>query len=91
MGRYRVPHRYASESNGVTYGPWEEGQEVELDDEQAAWLMRDSLPLERLDESVEEPAAEGEAPQPADETAQLGEDEPVEEPAPKPARGRRRS
>lgn len=38
MARYRVEHRYASS----TYGPWTEGDHVELDPEQAEWVNHDS-------------------------------------------------
>lgn len=95
MARYRVPHRYSSESNGVTYGPWEEGQEVELDDAQAAWLIRDGLSLESLEEAPDpsspepDPDADGE---PAADAEDAADPEPEPEPQPKPrSRGRGKS
>lgn len=36
--RYRVEHRYASS----TYGPWSEGDHVELNEDEAAWVNHDS-------------------------------------------------
>lgn len=38
MARWRVTGRYAS----AGYGPWVEGDEVELDDDQAGFVNRDS-------------------------------------------------
>ena len=42
MPRYRVGHSYSSRCDGVTYGPWAQGEEVELDVTAAAWVNRDS-------------------------------------------------
>lgn len=38
MPRYRVEHRYASS----TYGPWVEGDHVEMSADEAAWVNHDS-------------------------------------------------
>lgn len=42
MPRHHVHQRYQSYRDGVQYGPWPAGQVVDLDDEQAAWVNRDS-------------------------------------------------
>lgn len=38
MARYHVDHRYSS----GTFGPWIEGDHVELSPEEATWVNRDS-------------------------------------------------
>lgn len=38
MPRYRILHRYSSNQ----FGPFEVGTEIELTEEQAAWLLHDS-------------------------------------------------
>lgn len=40
--RYLVGHRYTANRDGLTYGPWPRGTEVELDEEVAEWVKRDS-------------------------------------------------
>lgn len=42
MPRYSVQHPYYSRRDGVTYGPWVEGDEPDLDVEVAEWVNRDS-------------------------------------------------
>lgn len=57
MPRYKVNHKY-----GTTYlGPWTAGSEVELDEEVAEWVNRDSVGTLTLvvpagEEPVEDPA-----------------------------------
>lgn len=38
MPRYKILHRYSSNA----FGPFEEGTEIELTEEEAAWLLHDS-------------------------------------------------
>lgn len=40
--RYTINHAYRSFRDGQNFGPWEPGEQVELDDDVAAWLERDS-------------------------------------------------
>jgi hypothetical protein len=40
--RYEVQHRYGSTRDGQQYGPWQAGETVELSDQDAAWVNRDS-------------------------------------------------
>lgn len=42
MPRYTISHAYRSARDGVTFGPWVEGDEVELEEADAAWVERDS-------------------------------------------------
>lgn len=42
MPRYKLNHAYRSFRDGVQYGPWLAGDEVELTDADAEWLERDS-------------------------------------------------
>lgn len=42
MARYKLNHSYRSFRDGVQYGPWTAGDEVELTDADAEWLERDS-------------------------------------------------
>lgn len=42
MARYTLNHNYRSFRDGVQYGPWAAGDEVELTDADAEWLERDS-------------------------------------------------
>lgn len=42
MARYTVGHSYAASRDGKQLGPWVAGDEVELDDAEAAWVERDS-------------------------------------------------
>lgn len=42
MPRYTVAHRYTSQRDGQTFGPWEPGDEVELEQADAEWVNRDS-------------------------------------------------
>lgn len=42
MKLYEIQHAYRSFCDGQHYGPWEKGEVVELDDETAEWLERDS-------------------------------------------------
>lgn len=61
MGRYTVQHRYAAARDGQRYGPWARGEQVELGDDDAAWINRDSPgALESAD--VEPPAQAEPAP-----------------------------
>lgn len=42
MARYTVGHGYTASRDGKQLGPWAAGDEVELDDAEAAWVERDS-------------------------------------------------
>jgi hypothetical protein len=42
MPRYTVAHSYAAHRDGRTFGPWAPGEQVELDEADAAWVERDS-------------------------------------------------
>jgi hypothetical protein len=42
MPRYLVQQRYHSFADGQQWGPWEPGQEIELDADRAEWVERDS-------------------------------------------------
>ena len=42
MPRYLVNHNYRAFSDGKTYGPLEAGQTVELVEDDAEWVNRDS-------------------------------------------------
>lgn len=54
MARYRVSHVYAAYRDGQHYGPWTPGEVVELDQDVAEWVNRDSPGV--LSPVVEEPA-----------------------------------
>lgn len=42
MARWTVAHRYRSSRDGQAYGPWMPGDVVDLDDDVAEWVNRDS-------------------------------------------------
>lgn len=42
MPRYLVVHPYSAFTGGRQLGPWQPGDEVELSEEDAAWVCRDS-------------------------------------------------
>lgn len=42
MAQYKVLQRYAASSDGKRYGPWVEGDTIDLDDDEAAWVNRDA-------------------------------------------------
>lgn len=48
--RYTIAHRYSSFRDGRRFGPWEGGEQVELDDVDAEWLVRDSPGLLQTEE-----------------------------------------
>lgn len=51
MTAYQVRHRYASSRDGRRFGPWAEGDVVELEAPDAEWVERDSPgALGRVDE-----------------------------------------
>lgn len=61
MPRYRVNHVYASYRDGVHYGPWTPGEEVELVEAVAEWVNQDSPGalspvVEKQEESVKREA-----------------------------------
>lgn len=68
MPRYTVQHRYQSNRDGTLWGPYEVGQEIDLREDDAAWLNTDSPGLLVL---YVEPTPE---PEP----------EPAKDPAPEP-------
>lgn len=45
MTKYKVARVYASRKDGIYYGPYTPGEEVELDQETAEWMNRDSPEL----------------------------------------------
>lgn len=45
MTQYKVARVYAAYRDGIHYGPYTPGEVVELDDELAAWMNRDSPEL----------------------------------------------
>lgn len=62
MSRYRVSHVYAAYRDGQHYGPWTPGEVVELDQELAEWVNRDSPNTLSPVVEEEKPAAEREMP-----------------------------
>lgn len=42
MARYQVQHPYAAFRDGRQFGPWDTGEQVELDPVDADWVNRDS-------------------------------------------------
>jgi hypothetical protein len=42
MPEYKVQHSYASNQNGRRFGPWAEGDVIDLDTPDAEWVNRDS-------------------------------------------------
>lgn len=88
MARYRVQHRYASS----TFGPWIEGDHVELGPDEAAWVNHDSEGTLALVDPQEQARQKREAQEAAAvrRTAQQTPETPVvQTPAPK-RRGRPR-
>lgn len=55
MARYVVQGRYGSKRDGVQYGPWTKGTEVDLSEADAGWVDRDCPGI--LLAVVEEPPA----------------------------------
>ena len=51
MNRYIVQRAYAAMRDGVRLGPWISGDSVELSDELASWLLRDSPGIISMPES----------------------------------------
>lgn len=72
MARYTVDHAYLARRDGQQFGPWEPGIEVELPEEDAEWVNRDSPGSLR---PAGAPAAAAEPPSDPDPT-------PDPEPAP---------
>lgn len=65
MARYVVAHSYSSYRDGQKFGPWPAGQVIELAEDDAAWVCRDSpgaLTSEAVPEVVEELPAERQKP-----------------------------
>lgn len=60
MAKYLVNHVYAAHTDGTYYGPWTPGETVELPEDLAEWVNRDSEgTLTALPEpSTPEPARE---------------------------------
>lgn len=77
MARYRVMHRYASS----TFGPWVEGDHVELDAEEAAWVNHDSKGTLKLVDPQEQARQKREA-QEANERKRLGTEKEEEKETP---------
>ena len=42
MPFYTVQHRYGSRNGEQTFGPWEAGETVDLTEDEADWVNRDS-------------------------------------------------
>lgn len=59
MPRYVVQQRYHSSADGQQWGPWEPGDEVELDEARAQWVERDSTgTLKPVTTKAKPPAAD---------------------------------
>lgn len=81
MRPYVVAHPYTARRDGVTFGPWAAGDQVELADGDAAWVERDSpgalTPVQaateqRRDDTDVEAAGGRQAKKPADRQARGG-------------------
>lgn len=65
MPTYRVNHRYSARRDGQDFGPYIEGSTVELTEDDAAWVNRDSEGvLSPLVEEAPAPAEVEKAPEP---------------------------
>jgi hypothetical protein len=62
MPQYRVRHRYSAVRDGQRFGPWAEGDRVELTEVDAAWVNRDSDGALTLADAAPEAPAKSEAP-----------------------------
>lgn len=62
MPRYKVNRRYGTWKDGIHYGPWAVGIEVELSEQDAAWFNRDSEGVLSLVEPAPQPEPEPEEP-----------------------------
>lgn len=67
MSRFEVQHRYSSWRDGQRFGPWTKGDVIELSDDDAAWVNRDSegalAPVESPSIPVEDVPAPAEEPE----------------------------
>ena len=72
MAAYKVQRRYSSRRDELVFGPWEEGQTVDLAEADADWVNRDSAGcLEAL--TPDEPKkAERQQPKTADRQHRSG-------------------
>ena len=61
MARYQVQHPYRAFRDGTHYGPWTPGEVVELDQDVAEWVNRDS-PGALTEHQEEAPAIKREMP-----------------------------
>ena len=61
MSAYKLNHGYTSRRDGQTFGPWEKGEVVELDQADAEWIERDSpgalSPVDEPKQQRQKPAA----------------------------------
>ncbi|UVS81840.1 SAP domain-containing protein [Actinokineospora sp. UTMC 2448] len=60
--RYTIQHPYKAYRDGRLFGPWDQGDVVDLDDADAAWIERDSPGVfaEDVDETADQqPAPSG--------------------------------
>ena len=62
MPRYTVQHRYFAIDNGQPFGTYEPGTTVDLDEDRAEWINRDSPGTLAPELSVAEPVATEELP-----------------------------
>lgn len=96
MAQYEIQHRYASSTSGRTFGPWNEGDVVDLDAADAAWVLHDSPgSLRALDVPEEQEPSDPESGQEesGDEDGSQGpsvapSERSEPEAAPRPRRGR---
>lgn len=60
MPGYKVQHAYSSWRDGRRFGPWQAGEVVDLDPEDAGWVCRDSpgTLAEVAEQVAEEPERE---------------------------------
>lgn len=85
MARYHVDHRYASS----TFGPWVEGDHVELSPEEAKWVNHDSEGTLTLVDPQAQAAAKRKLQDEAEERRRAEQAPKQEEPEVAPAPKRR--
>lgn len=68
MSAYRLNHAYTARRDGVTFGPWQAGETVDLEPADAEWIERDSpgALAEVKAKAIKEPDGERQQPPTAD-------------------------
>lgn len=90
MPRYTVQHRYFAVDNGRSVGPFEPGSTVELEEDRAAWVNRDSPgTLEPVVQPTDEQKPVTETVDEPDSGAAVEEPEPAATPSTRRGGGRR--